>query len=83
MVVNNYTDIEIRNDLSTMKARENCVSYVGQMHFKDIVDSSIRLADAIESPNSPYKPAAITLSALGLLFAVATAAAYSRNNYWY
>lgn len=81
--VSNYYSIGISNDLAALKAREERASYVGQMHFKSIVDSCMRLADAIDSPSSPYKPVAITLSALGLLFAVETAAAYSRGNYWY
>ena len=81
MSVSNYDGTEIRNDLAAMKAREERASYVGQMHFKNIVDSGRRLEDAIDSQSSPYKPAAITLSALGLFFAVATAAAYSHHNY--
>ena len=83
MSASDYYGTEIRNDLAAMKAREERASYVGQMHFKNIVDSGMRLADAIDSPSSPCKPAAITLSALGLFFAVATTAAYSRGNYWY
>ena len=83
MSVSNYNATEIMNDLAAMKAREEYASYVGRMHFKNIVDSSMRLADAIDSPSSPYKPVAITLSALGLLFVAADAAAYSRGNYWY
>lgn len=81
MGVSNCYGTEIRNDLAAMKAREERASYVGQMHFKNIVDSGMRLADAIDSPSSPYKPAAITLSALRLLFVAADAAAYSRGNY--
>ena len=82
MIVSNYNSTEIRDDLAAMKAREKRASYVGQMHFKKIVDSSVRLADAIGSTSSPYKPAAIALSALGLLVAIKTVAEYSRNNYW-
>ena len=83
MGVSSYNVAMVRNDLVAMRVREERASYVGKMHFKNIVDSSMRLADAIESPISPYKPAAIALSALGLFFAIATAATYSRNNYWY
>ena len=83
MSVSSYNVAMARNDLAAMRAREERASYVGQMHFKNIVDSGMRLADAIDSPSSPYKPAAITLSALGFFFAVAAAATYSRNNYWY
>jgi hypothetical protein len=72
-----------RNELAAMKAREERASYVRRAHFNNIVDSGIRLADAIESPNYPYKPAAIALSALGFFFAVAAAAEYSRSHYWY
>lgn len=81
--VSNYYGNEIRNVLAAMRAREGCASCAGQVHFKNIVVSGMRLADAIDRPRSPYKPAAITLSALGLFFAVATVAAYSRNNNWY
>ena len=83
MSVGSCYSTEIRNDLAAMKAREERASYVGQMHFKNIVDSGMRLADAIDSPSSPYKPAAIALSALGLLFVAADAAAYSRGGHWH
>ena len=61
MGVSSYNVAMARNDLSAMRAREDCASHVGQAHFKNIVDSSMRLADAIDSPSSPYKPAAIPL----------------------
>lgn len=41
--------------------------------LRGVIESSVRLGEAIDRPTSPYKAADVTLSALGLFFAIASA----------
>lgn len=49
---------------------------------RDLIDSSCRLGDAIESPRNPYRGAMITFAAIGFGLAFLNAIACSRRNYW-
>ena len=49
---------------------------------RDLIESSCRLGEAIESPKNPYKGTLITFSAIGLGLAFLNAVACSRRNYW-
>lgn len=47
--------------------------------LRGVIESSVRLGEAIDCPASPYKAAAITLSALGLFFTIANCASNSQG----
>jgi len=49
---------------------------------RNLIDSSYRIGDAIESARSPYRTALITFAAIGFGLAIFNAVAYSRRNYW-
>ena len=49
---------------------------------RDLIESSCRLGDAIDSHTNPYRGALITFAAIGLGLAFLNAVACSRRNYW-